>query len=182
MGVEALGRTIAANDSVHDQMGQKTKQLLLKSPVADLVVYIGANDNDENGWVGMAPVGVACFPNEQAAKIKDSINEYDNSAAYTGTIVAHEVGHNFGMEHNEDCDGGNGRPVKNGIMNAMAPGGQSPVWTNCDKIEFRQHWRAGCLKGKFQLTLRTWIDILGCEKCLGPTWKIKTNPCRVGRN
>ena len=163
VGVEPLGRRITAND--HDSMWQKTKQLLLKSPRADLVVYIAATDN--RGYAGIAPVSSACAPDNGRvnfngrqltfANIKDSINEYGRSASLTGTIVAHEVGHNLGMYHNEQKCGGT---INNSIMNAIVPNGQSPVWSRCDKNEFRAHWRAGCLKGKFQLTLRTWIDIL----------------------
>ena len=101
--------------------------------------------------IGIANVEVACKPDNTkygggltAANLKDSINEYAGSAAYTGTVVAHEVGHNLGMYHNDDRCGG---AVQNGIMNAMAPDGQKPVWSKCDKEEFRTHWRAGCLKG-----------------------------------
>ena len=42
VGVEALGRRITSADI--NLMHVKTRQLLLKSPRADLVVYIGADD------------------------------------------------------------------------------------------------------------------------------------------
>ena len=51
--------------------------------------------NDAPGTVGIAWLGSVCGAKSERV----SINEYFVSDASTGHIVAHEIGHNLGMNH-----------------------------------------------------------------------------------
>ena len=64
--------------------------------------------------------------------------------------MAHELGHNFGMEHDfEVTHGGQGGPCDGkGIMSYKNP---PLVWSTCSKSDFqkqfhKQQWGNGCLE------------------------------------
>ncbi|XP_071763900.1 disintegrin and metalloproteinase domain-containing protein 9 [Centroberyx gerrardi] len=106
------------------------------------------------GVLGMAFVGTVC-----SVASSGGINVFsDNSLSYVSTVVAHEMGHNLGMNHDSDqctCDGGSC------IMAASASG--STKFSTCSGDDFERLIRRGggvCLKNQPSLS-----DVVGVAKC-----------------
>jgi len=110
----------------------------------DLYAWFG-KDTNYWGTVGLAWVGGAC-----SARIKTSFNEWRQTAVETAMVVAHEIGHNFGMSHDfDDKHGGQNSPCNGeGIMSY----GDAPAkWSECSISDFEGYylsneWGTKCLK------------------------------------
>ncbi|KAM4624254.1 disintegrin and metalloproteinase domain-containing protein 9 isoform 2-T2 [Polymixia lowei] len=104
--------------------------------------------------LGMAFVGTVC-----SAATSGGINVFsDNNLAYISTVVAHEMGHNLGMNHDNEGCACNGNSC---IMSASASGGTN--FSTCSGNEFERLINRGggmCLKNQPSLS-----DVVGIVEC-----------------
>lgn len=77
----------------------------------DETILLSGRDFD-GSTVGLAPVGAACSNPHDVG----TVNQATFSAAYVSTIVAHEIGHTLGMQHDSS---GNACPANGFIMQAV---------------------------------------------------------------
>jgi len=141
-------------------------------PKVDLYTAFG-KDNDYYGTVGLAWVGGACKEHK-----KTSFNEWRKTPAETAMVVAHEIGHNFGMSHDfdEKHGGDNGKCNGQGIMSY----GDAPAkWSACSVSDFTGYynsrkWGTTCLK--------SWAPYCGdaCPNCGVTPNTICSDPSRFG--
>ncbi|XP_038591463.1 disintegrin and metalloproteinase domain-containing protein 9 [Micropterus salmoides] len=114
---EVLGRFVA---------WRKTVLLpLIRNDMAQLIV--GQPSPYSGSILGMAFVGTVCSVSTSGGIIVFS----DNSLPYISTVVAHEMGHNLGMNHDDGrctCNG------KSCIMSASASGSTS--FSSCSATDF----------------------------------------------
>jgi len=138
----------------------------------DLYAAFG-KDSEYYGTVGLAWVGGACREHD-----KTSFNEWRKTPVETAMVVAHEMGHNFGMSHDFDPKhgGDNGHCNGQGIMSY----GDAPAkWSTCSVSDFTgyynsQKWGSTCLK--------SWAPYCGdaCPNCGVRPNTICDNPARFG--
>lgn len=60
----------------------------------------GVSTDYFNGPVGRAYVGTMCNSHHDACGV--IVDNAERSATFTATILAHEMGHNFGMQHDDN--------------------------------------------------------------------------------
>eukprot|EP01083_Nonionella_stella_P314702 1134706_1 len=102
--------------------------------------------NPGNGQVygplgGLAPAGTMC-----GGKVSDNVGisrQFGSSVSGLAHHMAHEIGHNFGMQHDTDA----GCP--SGYI--MGPSGGANGWSSCSRDALKSHCRkksnCGCLSG-----------------------------------
>lgn len=101
----------------------------------DLYAFFG-KDKDYYGTVGLAYVGGACNQ-----RIKTSFNEWRNTPTGNAGVVAHEMGHNFGMSHDFDDKHGGDNSVCNG-KGIMSYGAFVENWSDCSVSDFTGYYNA----------------------------------------
>jgi len=138
----------------------------------DLYVAFG-KDSEYYGTVGLAWVGGACNK-----FIKTSFNEYRNTPSESAMVVAHEMGHNFGMSHDFDEKHGGDAGACNG-QGIMSYGDAPSKWSSCSVNDFTgyynsQEWGSKCLA--------SWDAYCGdkCPNCSMQPNTICSNPARFG--
>uniref|UniRef100_A0A8D2ZLR9 Disintegrin and metalloproteinase domain-containing protein 9-like n=1 Tax=Scophthalmus maximus TaxID=52904 RepID=A0A8D2ZLR9_SCOMX len=119
----------------------------IKHDIGQLIPYGGS-------ILGMAFVGTVC-----SQTTSGGINVFsDNSLPYISTVVAHEMGHNLGMNHDDkrcNCDG------KGCIMAASASGSTS--FSTCSEKDFEKLVLGGggvCLRNQPSPS-----DVIGTAEC-----------------
>nr|XP_043869842.1 disintegrin and metalloproteinase domain-containing protein 9 [Solea senegalensis] len=124
----------------------------IKHDIGQLIV--GQPNAYEGGVLGMAFVGTVC-----SVATSGGINVFSNrNLPYVSTVVAHEMGHNLGMNHDDSscsCDG------KSCIMSAGASG--STTFSSCSEQDFeRLVLRGGgvCLRNEPAPS-----DVIGTPEC-----------------
>lgn len=117
-------------------------------------LIVGRSGAFQGGVLGMAFVGTVC-----SVASSGGINVFSgNSLAYVSTIVAHEMGHNMGMNHDNSrctCNGGSC------IMSATASG--STIFSTCSGQDFEALVLRGggeCLKNQPSPS-----DVVGNAEC-----------------
>ena len=110
VGVEDMNERFLASSAHldHFALTGTTRRLINMEPKADLVAYLGPSrvyPNAEDDAAGLASTSIVCDSDDKgyiggitAADIKHSINEHGNSVSVTGTILAHDIGHNIGIK------------------------------------------------------------------------------------
>ncbi|XP_035468690.2 disintegrin and metalloproteinase domain-containing protein 9 [Scophthalmus maximus] len=124
----------------------------IKHDIGQLIV--GKSEPYGGSILGMAFVGTVC-----SQTTSGGINVFsDNSLPYISTVVAHEMGHNLGMNHDDkrcNCDG------KGCIMAASASGSTS--FSTCSEKDFEKLVLGGggvCLRNQPSPS-----DVIGTAEC-----------------
>lgn len=104
-----------------------------------------SNEPFGNTVVGLAPVGEMCSPSQSGGVSTD----HSKFIAIVAATVAHEMGHNFGMEHDDptcSCQDDNGC-----IMMPQSSYHGFNQWSSCSINKLREKLKSGidvCLKNK----------------------------------
>lgn len=128
-------------------------------PDVDLYAWFG-KDKDYWGTVGLAWVGGCCKTHD-----KTSFNEWRKTAAATAMVLAHEMGHNFGMSHDFDKKHGGDNSACNGL-GIMSYGDAPAKWSQCSISDFTGYYN---LRKWGERCLSSWSWKKPCEDdCPGP--------------
>ena len=122
---------------------------------ADLMLYMGFIGAGYSSGGGIAYLAVVCENGYD--KYKQSINNYGQSIAAMGELLAHEVGHNLGMahdfatQHGGDGTTGSGGPCD--FEGFMSYGNHKSQWSECSVKDFTAQFTVNkdnwCLPGIF---------------------------------
>lgn len=119
---------------------------------ADLMLYMGFNKPYVKSGGGIGYVGAVCLESEEYIENKFSINCYGTSYSAMGELLAHEIGHNLGMEHDHDeIHGDEGGPCDG--KGIMSYGEHLSEWSDCSVKDFTAHYTLyksnWCLPGMY---------------------------------
>ena len=149
MKVAIVGVTVWTTDSISvsgdlsttlDNWLEYLSTLRMESAVSfDNAQLITGKDNPNSNVVGMAPVGVMCFDSSGGVN-RDTTG---NNAISVASTVSHEMGHNFGMQHDENracyqCSSSDGC-----IMNAVGGGNPATLFSTCSVDDLRASLEEG---------------------------------------
>ena len=115
---------------------------------ADLMIYFTHDDQSE--FNGIAPLGSACG---RGSSSKANLNIWQSTAVALAGTVAHEIGHNLGMNHDHIGSNANNLRVHNGqkCHGLMAYGQHPNVWSPCSVADFKAHYtnymNSWCMQG-----------------------------------
>jgi len=134
------GTTWTADDNIYDARDATNAAGL--SGVDTMSWWCNAGGG---GTAGIAFVGALC------SSYNTNLNEKQWSVAGSGFVLAHELGHNFGMSHDFDDKHGGSSGACNG-QGIMSYGSYDyNQWSTCSKSDWEEHysgrnWGNGCLE------------------------------------
>ena len=104
---------------------------------ADLMVYLGWEES-YYGTIGIAWVSTVCRPTSWGSQdVKSSINEWRETHAEAGHLIAHELGHNLGMSHDFEEEHAAAGCDNTGVMSY---GDAVYQWSTCSASDFQAHY------------------------------------------
>jgi len=171
------GKKLLANDQGLFDASDFTLKNIGK---ADLIIYI--TDNLKDNLLGIAPLATLCKPSFTSHEVclddqstckskpanawKFSINEYLKSVASMGKLIAHEMGHNMGINH--DDDRGSCEKPSNIMFPSLVD--STIQWSTCSKKDFQAHYI-------FITNLEDWcLEALSSDACAGVIIPKPTTP------
>jgi len=131
------------------------KQETIKAKLKDVAVTAWITTNNSTtckhgGWVGMSYLNSLC------TRGSVNINEKHSSVANVAYTVAHETGHNMGMDHDfASSHGGKDNPCNSrkpiGTRGTMGYSYSATGWSQCSRYDFEhsyaeEFWGNGCLE------------------------------------
>ena len=130
----------------------KAKSLTKDNSGANLWVFL-TGSRDPKGPLGRASMSGIC---DKDTELRSSLSCYDGTVVATAMIVAHETGHNLGMNHDFIHNINNPRTFKGESCNnkgIMSYGRKPKVWSKCSRNDFLARYNEDlkdnqwCLKG-----------------------------------
>jgi len=97
---------------------------------------------------GGAVVGLAHKPGMCSADRSATVNQVTHTLPFSAALLAHEMGHNFGLSHNEQLTCGATGRIMDGIVDYGRPA--PTAWSNCSAVGMDTFFRgdpAGCSGG-----------------------------------
>merc|ERR1712038_1143565 len=135
------GVTWTADDNIYDARDASNANSGAANP--DMFAWFCSSGG--GGVAGIAFVEALC------STYHTSLNEKQHSAAGSGFVLAHELGHNFGVSHDfDESHGGHDGPCNgHGIMSYGSY--DYDQWSTCSRSDWEQHyasrnWGDGCLE------------------------------------
>ena len=127
-GWEASGKTLnRLTEIMNDDFANSEARL-----------FVGLTYDDEkhgkNNWAGLACIWAAC----NVRAWENSISEWSADLTNFANTVAHEIGHNLGMDHDFDKSHKGKGCDKQGIMSYD---GTWNKWSKCSREDFTNHYR-----------------------------------------
>jgi len=114
----------------------------------DLRLYVGYDDRENDRVAGRGSLGVVC---EQWDEHKWSVNEYAKRVSDFGETVAHELGHNLGLNHDfeQEDKSCNCQGIMSYAGQYGCPHNLPPKWSTCSKADFNKQYNKVVDSGKW---------------------------------
>ena len=125
------GEEWPANHDGKKRVRQLTKKKLGK---ADIAIFFGHQEREAK-WSGSSYIGTACKNTKKEYRCQLDMWQFNPSV--TAGVVAHEIGHNIGMQHDFHASHQGAGCDKTGIMSS---GNHLMQWSTCSRADFEAHY------------------------------------------
>ena len=127
------GEEWPANHDGKKRVRQLTKKKLGK---ADIAIFFGHQERGAK-WSGSSYIGTACSSNVQ---YRCQLDMWQFNPSITASVVAHEIGHNIGMQHDFHASHQGAGCDKTGIMSSGVAASRPLQWSTCSRADFEAHY------------------------------------------